>query len=814
MEFGLSAREEKQARKVPLKAVDISGNVMGEFMHVKIVQKYVNEGGRNAEFLYTFPLPDKASVCGFSAKISEKLVKGEVREKKQAYREYNNAVRKGDSAFLLENFRPDVFQVSLGQVEEGEEIEIEIAYMQEIKVLDGEMRISIPSLVAPRYIPGNPKGRKLGMGTMPPSDRVPDADFITPPIGEADYRARINLSINAERKITTAHSPSHSIKVNYREDGSAVVSLTEDDMIMDRDFILVVKTFGDQMPLCTYGKNSKGEYFAFAAFTPELPVFQKKEYFNYIFLIDVSGSMSGEKLTQAKNAIKICLRNLIDGDTFNIAAFESRLHVFKRESLIFNQKNLDEATDWISGLEDMGGTEIMPAIEFALLEGKADGHEKIVMLFTDGQVGNEKEIVKLIKAHNKNVRLYSMGIDTSVNSYFINAVAEAGNGSSEFVYPGENVDDKVIRQFSRVNAAWMEGMKIEIDGVNTIDIPGGIPVKLYDLEPLSLIMKLDSLPSGSAAIKGCSGGEEIKIEFDSVKEGPDAEILEKLWARRKVEEMEGYLNSGNPRRYQNVKEDIIKLCETYGISSEYTSFVAIYERENKISGLPETVVVPVSVPYIWDMYKADERDMPSFLQNKSSISGFGGVVSRSVNNMCRDSEPSLLYCMEEKQAPCPMAAAPVRHNLNSEMKKETRQRGKGDEIKALAAKQNSDGSFGSFGTAASVKVCETAKALIAFSISSSDILPFRNQLSKAVDFLIAAKGELIKDTLQIKLVCFAFKLCSMRKIIRGDGSEAFSTLLTKLQLLLQEDRDIDELNNLIKRNNIEGLKDLIKNMNF
>jgi len=169
---------------------------------------------------------------------------------------------------------------------------------------------------------------------------------------------------------------------------------------------------------------------------------------------------------------------------------------------------------------------------------------------------------------------------------------------------------------------------------------------------------------------------------------------------------------------------------------------------------------------------------------------------------------------EEIQAPYPMAAAPFRHNLNTDIKKETKQRGKGDEIKTIAAKQNSDGSFGSFGTDMSIKICETAKALIAFSISSSDILPFRNQLIKAVNFLAAAKEEVIKGTLQIKLTCFAFELCSMRRIIRGNGTEAFSELLNKLQLLLQEDRDIDELNKLIKKNDIEGLKNLIKNMNF
>ena len=163
---------------IPLKGVRIHGDICGLYGELSVEQFYVNDGTKDLEVIYTFPMPDKAVISQFSARVGDRTITGEIREKEEAFKIYDQALRKGNSAFLLEQFRPNIFQVSLGRVLPGEEVRIKIVYLETISYQDGEIRISIPTLVAPRYIPGSRIKEKKGMGWSNPTDRVPDADFI------------------------------------------------------------------------------------------------------------------------------------------------------------------------------------------------------------------------------------------------------------------------------------------------------------------------------------------------------------------------------------------------------------------------------------------------------------------------------------------------------------------------------------------------------------------------------------------------------------------------------------------------------------
>lgn len=766
MEYGLLNKRNKKS--VALKAVEISGDLVGEALWVKSKQYYCNDSGKNAEFIYTFPLSEQAAVCDFTAKIGEQFIRGEIKERESAFEEYDEALRNGDSAFLLENVRPNAFQVSLGQINPGEEVEINISYFQEIKNSDAEMRISIPTLLAPRYIPGKPSGEKLGPGEFNPTDRVPDGDFISPPIGETNYQATIKLNLNTLTPISSVASPSHQIIIEPVKENTAIISLAEGDSQMNRDFVLNIKLFGEALPRLIYGKNQQNEYFAYASYTPELPAVEKKQASEYIFLIDISGSMAGEKLKQAANAIQICLRNLSPEDIFNMVAFESEIHKFSKESVNFNQENLDRASTWVRGLRSTGGTEILPAVQFALKESSE--YQKIVLLFTDGQVGNEKEIINYVKKRNDNLRLFTLGIDTSVNSHFINQIAEAGNAYAEFVYPGENLEDKVLRHFSRINASFMDSIKFELDNASEKDLAGEIPARLYDLEAYSQVFKLANRPEGKLIIKGNYKQQEISIEIDDIQELESAEVLEKLWAKQKIAELEAYLDNGNPRRSQKIKADIIAISEKYRLISSLTSFLAVYQRENKLSGLPETIVIPVDFPHAWGMFDihSQDLDIPTFLKRSGITSPAAGAMVVTSQFLVTDSIFETKHQFSNLKFNRPISSdddfneefAPIEEALTYT-----------DKLKPLAAKQNFDGSFGSFDANIDSKIQDTARAIINFANNASNISIFRNQLKKAIDYLITMEAEIMGDEDLLKIVCEALELARSRKIIRNDNQQ-------------------------------------------
>lgn len=747
MECGLINR--KNQKSMALKAVDISGDLAGNALWVKIRQHYHNDSGENAEFIYTFPLPENAAVCGFTATIGEKVITTEIKEKEQAFAAYDEAIRQGDSAFLLESMRANVFQISLGQIDTGEDVKIEINYFQEITTSDTEMRILIPTLVGSRYIPGNVSGEKIGPGEARPTDRVPDADFISPPRGNTDCRASLQMNIKTMSPFISIDSPSHRIQVEQSDFTTAAVSLEEGTTRMDRDFILSLKLSDEPLPRILYGQNDRNEYYALASYTPELPAIDKKQAGEYIFLIDISGSMAGEKLEQAAQAMKICLRNLGTDDLFNLVAFESELHPFSQKSLPFNQKNLDLATRWVNRLRSMGGTEILPAVEFALKEETPE-YEKIILLFTDGQVGNENEIINYIKARNQNLRLFSIGIDTTVNDFFINRIAEAGNGYAEFAYPGENLEDKVIRHFSRIHANYMENITLQMEGLS-LEPGGKIPNRLYDMEPFTQVFKMNSQPQDKMIIKGYSGAQEMVLEIDEIIKSPNAKVLEKLWAKRKITELETYLQSGNPRRAKTIQADIIELSQKHHLLSSLTSFVGVYQRENKLSGLPELITIPVDIPYGWDMFNRDNISRDCLIVNECLSSSVGGNLFSFQTSSRVRFKAKRMYVQDSVD----IADTPHPDAGTQESK-----------VKQLAASQNADGSFGTITGEKSAIIMETVQAIIYILENAGSISPFRNQLLKALRFLMTQEETVREDKDLLGLVNQLLQMSRMDRIIR------------------------------------------------
>ena len=595
---GLNIVEHKKERKnkimntgAVLKSISVTGKVAGGLFLNEIEQVFVNDGDSNVEFIYTFPMPENASVSSFSAAVGGERFIGVVKKKDQALEEYKYAVAAGDSAYMLESHRDNIFQASLGNVAKGEEVAIDISYIQDAAVTDNELRLLIPTLVSPRYIPGEPIGLKTGMGYSDPTGQVPDADFITPIQGDASYKVNYNLVFDMDSNIKNISSPSHDIvaKINGGK-GTVVLNQAQ----LNSDFVLNVSLYAGKSEKFIRSKKTDHGYFSYVSFIPRLKPLPETSK-EFAFMIDVSGSMYGGNLESAKKALRICLRNLMPGDVFNIIAFDDSLECFAIRGTEFNEKSFKMADLWIDSLYAKGGTETLLALRYSVESMKnANEKEKIIMLLTDGQVGNESEIIKYAKESFAG-RLFCVGIDFNINDSFINKLSAVGNGFAEYYYPGSDEDlvGKIVRQFARSNAAYLRDVKFESNC--ELEAAGNPPECVYSDEFYNVVLKSDSRID-TLYVTGTTGGTVEKLELLVTDANGDSTLLSKLWAKKKLAELEFEALYISPRHENLIVDKMVEISEKYGVICHHTSFVAFNKRDDRQSDLPKAVAVPVNAP--------------------------------------------------------------------------------------------------------------------------------------------------------------------------------------------------------------------------
>jgi Ca-activated chloride channel family protein len=596
---GLYTREGAQ---VPLQGVEVTGELLGGHARVRVRQRYRNGESRPVEAVYTFPLPSDGTLSAFSMTCAGRRVEGVVKEREEAFRAYDDAVTAGHGAALLDQERPNVFTAQVGNLLPGEETVVEVEFLQAVTAEEGCVRWMLPTLVAPRYIPGAPSGDRTGHGGVDPTDRVPDADRITPPMGEVHYGLRMDLLVDLGREVVV-ESPSHAITVTREGGTRARVGFTRGEVSLDRDLVLSLRspdTSAVFTPLVTHRKDDTGPgTFALTVIPDLLAMASAPPKQEVVFVVDVSGSMAGESLPQAQAALRLCLRHLREGDRFNVIAFESRFHSFQPQPVPFTQRTLEEADRWVAALQADGGTELLQPMQ-AAVRAAPDG---VVVLLTDGQVGNEDEILRAVLAERKTARLYSFGIGTNVSDTLLRDMAKQTGGAVEFIHPGERIDDKVVAQFSRALAPRVTELQVTFDGVEGTELaPAELP-PMVDGVPWTLLGRYPAPGAGKVTLRGKSGREPfaltVRVDFPAASDRP---AVEKLWAAERIRGWEAAQLTG--RRAESMKKRIVELAVAHQIVTRYTSFVVVEERtaERRASGQPDTRVVPVNAPAGWAMF--------------------------------------------------------------------------------------------------------------------------------------------------------------------------------------------------------------------
>lgn len=740
--YGLKDSSDKQNNMI-LKEVSVSGNICGEFVEIQKEEVYENKGINDIEAVYVFPIPDTSVITGFEANIGGKKLKAKVESKSKAQKLYEQALEKGENTLTLEQIEESTFRISLGRIMSSEKVVIRLSIMDQLEYEDNNLKLVIPKIIEPLYY------KNLDNNDIQEN--------------EYDYDAYLNILVEPLTKISI-DSPTHNIDVEWGENNLAKVKFAGDNNYFDKDFILELKednsTEASGM-IYDYEEDDEQKGILYLRLKPELEGEEDETGKDYIFLLDVSESMDGEKLEQEKNALQLCIRNLSEVDTFNLIAFGGELNYFAENSIPLNDENLDKASKWIDSLKAGGEGKIFDAIKYGLSQDDAEDFSTI-LLFTDDQVENEDEILNYVRIHIKDNRIFTFGIDTSANSYFINKLAERGYGKSEFFYLDERIDDKILRQFNRINNLQVDitsidwgTMAVEKTYPRTIDY-------LYDMEPFSIFAKVSGEVQGKVTIRGKVGNDDyIKtIDLDSLDLEENADLIQKVWSRKRIESIEERLKGERGTVAETMKNKVIEISKDYGIISYETSFIMIEQIEEPVLGMSINQVIPMYIPDE-TMNNIAERHM---LQSSGLLYK---AIRKDVN----------------AQADAGKANYYSRENI----------------LKIIAKNQLVDGSFAdSSNMGLTDKITTTLTVILAFTMGKDDINLYMNQISKSIKFIkksLDENGDVFTDKLFVLTVVAlnsVVKKAVFKDKLEGDISER-----------------IEKIECVLKENNLQKSLDLI-----
>ncbi|AUX41144.1 von Willebrand factor A [Sorangium cellulosum] len=599
-----SCLRSSEGHPVPLLGVSLSGEVLGGAARLVVRQRYRNEERKPIEAIYTFPLPSDATIAGFAMECAGRRLEGEVKEREEAFLAYDEAVATGHGAALLDEERPNVFTASVGNLLPGEETVVEVAFVQALRVDDGALRLMIPTLVAPRYIPGAPRGDRTAHGAAAPTDLVPDADRISPEIARVDYGISLDVVFDLGRDVAI-ESPSHALAVRREAGYRQRVSFRSDEAALDRDIVLLAAGApGVQAGVVCDRRPGQEGTFAITVVPDLFDGRRAPARRDVVFVVDVSGSMQGESIEQAKRALRLCLRHLAEGDRFGVIAFSSDFQALSPALVPFTQGTLERADGFVAGLEADGGTEMMQPLVAAVEMLDDAGRDRVIVLLTDGQVGNEAAIVDRVVGLGEGVRVYTFGIGTNVSDLLVYELARRTEGAAEFIHPGERIDEKVTAQFARSTAARVAGIEARFEGVDAGELAPTEPPALVDGEPWVLYGRYGAPGMGRLHLRGKLRGEafhcEVPVELAAEASRP---ALPALWAGARVRELEASERALSGKRAEAMRKRIVNLAVRHGVASRHASFVVIERRtgDRRVHGQPEARPVPVSAPAGWGM---------------------------------------------------------------------------------------------------------------------------------------------------------------------------------------------------------------------
>jgi Ca-activated chloride channel family protein len=565
-------------------------NIAGVIADVSVTQEYRNEGKKPIEAIYVFPASTRAAVYSMEMMIGERLILARIEEKNIARQQYDEARRNGQSASLLEQERPNVFTMNVANILPGDVIKVELKYTEILVPEDRIYRFVYPTVVGPRYNNDNEGIASVSEGW---NENPYTLQGFKPLEG-----LHLTLSLSTGIPIKDLRCPSHKTIISYSGKSRTSIKLADEEINGgNRDFILEYRLAGEKIETGVLLYQGEKENFFLAMIQPPdrtgTDLIPPREY---VFIVDVSGSMHGFPIDISKKLMRDLLGNLRPTDKFNVLLFAGGSKVFSESSVPATPENIKSAVSFIDYEQGGGGTELLPALQKALSIRGTENYSRTFVIATDGYVTVEKEAFDLVRRSLGRANFFAFGIGTSVNRYLIEGLAHAGQGEA-FVITDEVLAPAAADNFRKyVSSPVMTNVEVSFSGFEAYDLAQESYPDLFAERPVVIFGKYRGNPQGSVVVTGRSGNQSIREQVDLASVNPQAgnSALRYLWARDRIRTLDDYAGIGYGT--QELEDEVTKLGLEYNLLTQYTSFIAIDTEVRNQGGQVTTVRQPLPLP--------------------------------------------------------------------------------------------------------------------------------------------------------------------------------------------------------------------------
>jgi Ca-activated chloride channel family protein len=571
---------------LPLESTKADVHITGVIADVVVKQTYRNDGDRTISARYVFPASTRAAVYGMKMKIGTRVIEAKIKEREEARKEYEEAKAAGKTASLLEQDRPNVFSMNVANILPKDRIEVELRYTELLVPTDGVYELVYPTVVGPRY----------GSETL--DAKAADNKFVSTGYQHAGaapaYAFDINVSVAAGMKIQQLDSPSHAIKSSFgANNANATVSLDNGAATGNKDFVLRYRLAGDDISSgLVLFPGAKENFFLMMVQPPRRPALEQIPAREYVFIIDVSGSMHGFPLDTTKTLMRDLLGNLRPTDRFNVMLFSGGQAVYATKSVEAKQDNITDAIAFIDRETGGGGTELLPALKAAMaLPAVGKDVSRTFVVVTDGYIAEETAMFDQVRKHLGQANVFAFGIGSSVNRFLVDGIAKAGQGEPFVVLDDKKAKEAAARFRAYVESPVLTQVKVAFDGLSTYDVQPQTLPDVFANRPVVVFGKYKGTPSGKITLTGVSGRGRFVNTIDAATVTPDAKnsALSYLWARAKISELSDfYQGDAN-------KQQVVELGLKYNLLTKFTSFIAV-QQVVRADGSSTNVDQPLPMP--------------------------------------------------------------------------------------------------------------------------------------------------------------------------------------------------------------------------
>ncbi len=605
----------------PKVATEVAIEVHGMVARTRLTQVFHNPAAEFVEGVYVFPLPEKAAVDRLWMRIGERTIEGQVQEKEEARRTYERARSEGRKAALIEQQRPNLFTNAVAHIGPDERVEIRIEYQQSLAYDDGRYRLRFPMAISPRYEAQGDAQLQPAVLLLPPQSASSAGALINP--------VDIAVMVDAGVPITDLVSSYHDTRVEKQSGARAVAMLARDQVEMDRDFELTWRVAGTAPQAAMFVQRTGDTDYALLMVVPPRP--EAAEIGDHqrmpretILIVDTSGSMHGSPMQQAKLALEHALRTLRPTDRFNVLEFNSVTRALYPGALPATAQNVAEARAWVQRLQAGGGTEMAPALKLALDGSDTPGYLRQVVFMTDGAVGNEEELFRLIAQRLGTSRLFTVGIGSAPNGHFMAKAAKFGRGSFTHISDLREVQEKMVALFAKIEAPVLRDVSIRwADGSAVETFPARVP-DLYLGEPV-LVAAATRKSLSTVVVSGMRGNQPWSVALTPATDA-NAAGVGALWAREKIASLMDEATRG--AEAADIRAKVVQVALEHHLVSAYTSLVAVDVTPTAPASGSRKAMVRTSLPSGWAVgTQLPQTDTPATLR---FLAGFAMLLAAAM----------------------------------------------------------------------------------------------------------------------------------------------------------------------------------------